>query len=77
MKCLAVTYPDVGYVQGMSVLAGHLLTYCRPHETLRILMHLFHSKKHALARFFKAGMVGLRENFYVHTKLMEAHLPAL
>ena len=32
LKCIANSFPDVGYAQGMNYVAAHLLLYLTPHD---------------------------------------------
>ena len=41
LKCLAIYFPDIGYVQGMSYIAGTLMRYTTPETTLLILIKWF------------------------------------
>ena len=41
LKCLAIHFPEVGYVQGMSYLAATLMKYTTPENSLMIMISLF------------------------------------
>ena len=41
LKCLAIYFPDIGYVQGMSYIAGTLMRHTTPESTLLILIKWF------------------------------------
>jgi len=41
LKCLAIQFPETGYVQGMNALCGTLMTYTTPEDSFAIMVSLF------------------------------------
>ena len=75
LKCLAIHFPEVGYVQGMSYLAATLMKYTTPENSFFIMISLFDD--YGVKEQFLPGMMGANKNFYVLLSLQKKYLPAI
>ena len=67
LKCLAIHFPEVGYVQGMSYLVATLMKYTTPENSLMIMISLFN--EYRIKDQFLPGMPGVSKNFYILLRL--------
>ena len=75
LKCLCLTFPDVGYVQGMSYIAVALMRYTTPENTFAIIVKLFEQSD--AKEMFLPDFPGLKKNFYILLSLQKKYMPVL
>lgn len=79
LRILLETYcfyrPDVGYVQGMSYLAGHLLLYLEPYTAFVCFANLLNSA-YFLA-FLKMDRDAMQARYRIFAQLFEQNVPQL
>ena len=73
LKCLAVYYPDSGYVQGMNFLCTMLMSYTTPEDSFVIMVSLM--KNYGLKELFEPGFPGLKKYYYILITLVKKYLP--
>ena len=66
-----------GYVQGMNMIAGHLLKHVEEEQAFRLLCHLMVNPKYNLQSVLRQGMGGLYLRLHVVQVLLEEHLPSV
>ena len=71
----ASTDTEVGYCQGMSFIAGLILTYCTAEEGFYIFKHCMDTMQ--LRNIYKPGLVDLQRRLYVLTQLGWDHIEEL
>jgi len=67
--------PDMGYVQGMSYLAGNLLLYMSPYSAFVCLAHLLNSP--FFHTFLKLDQARMQQRYDLFDVLFKEHLPEL
>mmetsp|Transcript_45728 Transcript_45728/g.74593 ORF Transcript_45728/g.74593 Transcript_45728/m.74593 type:complete len:372 (-) Transcript_45728:380-1495(-) len=75
LQTYACYRPDVGYVQGMSYLAGMLLLHMDPYSSFVALANLLNY--HYFLTFFRMDMTQMRKYFAVFEALFADQLPSL
>ena len=64
-----------GYVQGMNMIAGHLLKHVDENYAFHLLAHLMVNPKYNLQCILRKGMGGLHVKLHVVQRLVEKYLP--
>ena len=67
LKCFTLNWNEIGYVQGMNVVASMLLEQNSSLETL-IIMHSL-MQNYGLEDIYSPGMPGLKRDFYIFMRL--------
>eukprot|EP01137_Pigoraptor_chileana_P011470 Opistho-2@62401 len=75
LSAYSVMNPEIGYCQGMSGIVALLLMYMDEEDAFWGLVILFRDSAHGMNGLFLPGFPKLMENFELHQKLTEAHLP--
>ena len=73
LKCLALSFPEVGYVQGMNFLAAALMTYTTPEDSFAIMVSLM--RNFDLKSLFEPGFPGLQKYFFIFVSLLKKYMP--
>ena len=66
-----------GYVQGMNMIAGHLLKHMDEAHAFHLLCHLMVNPKYNLQSILREGMKGLYDKLKVLNVLVHQHLPSV
>ena len=66
-----------GYVQGMNMIAGHLLQHMDEAHAFHLLCHLMVNPKYNLQSILREGMKGLYDKLEVLNMLVHQHLPSV
>ena len=66
-----------GYVQGMNLVAGHLLQHVNAFHAFYLFSHIMVHPKFCLQEIVRKGMPGLYRHLNILEKLMEQHLPSV
>eukprot|EP00736_Rhodelphis_marinus_P006583 Rmarinus@m.12083 len=72
----SVSDPEVGYCQGMSVIAAILLLYMTEEEAFLVFSAIMRDEKHNFRQIFLPGFPLLYEYLYIFQRLAEVHVPA-
>lgn len=75
LKCLVIHYPELGYLQGMNYLAGTLMRFTNPQDSLMILISMF--EQYGLMGYFEPNLTGLKKDFYIFLCLQKKYMPRL
>jgi hypothetical protein len=67
--------PDVGYVQGMSYLAGHLLLYMEPYAAFVCFANLLNSNY--FLTFLKMNRDAMQDRYDIFSTLFKESIPSL
>jgi len=72
LKGLAVTYPDMGYCQGLNFIAGLLVMYCNDQEVYNIMSNMV--QDYGLKEYY-INPVNLRKPLFVLEELIKIFFP--
>jgi len=78
LLAVAVTVPDVGYVQGMNFIAGYLMLHTKEElETHRLMVEILVNPKYSLRQVFVDGLPGLSKICETLKVVIKDRMPAL
>jgi len=77
LKAYSVYNPNLGYTQGMSILAALLLMYMEEEDAFWTFATVMKHPKHLMEATFAEGLPRLAESFYVHERLLSKHMGKL
>ena len=63
LKCLAINYPDIGYLQSMNYLVLTLMKYTTPENSFMIVISLFENYK--IKGYYQSDMAGFKKDCYI------------
>lgn len=75
LKALAIRFPELGYVQGMGMIAQFPLAYMEEEDAFWFLVYAF--EVHNFRSYYMCGFPGLKKEFYIHLCLTRDYLPKL
>lgn len=72
LKGLALSFPEVGYCQGINYVAGLFLLYMNDEDAFWLCYSLF--TKYGMAEIYK-NVKSIEKNIFIYECLLQKHLP--